>query len=306
MCIATAPKALIDVSMKHDARQNPEIEKFVGRTEISLDVADPLRIQLLAATLDRIGVAPWASDSLPPLAHWTCFLPDLATTDLAIDGHAKRTASSFLPADNELPRRMWAGSRVEFLSSVPLGAVITRRSTIKAVQPKAGRSGPLLFATVLHEIALADGTPAIREEQDIVYRPESQAAATSQRPDHIEYLPETAVRQITPDSRLLFRYSALTFNGHRIHYDADYVREVEGYPGIIVHGPLVATLLLDTLLRAQPKRAVTSFAFRGLSPAFANEPLALCLSGSDDSFEMECIGPCGTTMIATATLADRT
>ncbi|HWV61000.1 MAG TPA: MaoC family dehydratase N-terminal domain-containing protein, partial [Sphingopyxis sp.] len=174
-----------------------------------------------------------------------------------------------------LPRRMWAGSRIDFLAPVPVGAALTRVTTIDAIKPKRGASGALLFVTLRHEIS-ADGADAIREEQDIVFREAAGATPTLVvAPAEIPE-PADAVRSITPDPVLLFRYSALTFNAHRIHYDRDYARDVEGYAGLVVHGPLIATLLMGHALRAglAPRR----FAFRAEAPLIDGAPFHLCLA----------------------------
>jgi 3-methylfumaryl-CoA hydratase len=186
------------------------------------------------------------------------------------DGHPHR--GGFLPPVT-LPRRMWAGSRVIFRGALHVGAMAERTSLIKSVSVKQGKSGPLVFVTVAHEIAVS-GEPVILEEHDIVYRDPPQAgdapAAPKAAPTNAQWS-----QQIVPDPVLLFRYSALTFNGHRIHYDRSYVTEVEGYPGLIVHGPLIATLLIGLAVRELPGREISSFAFRAVSPLFDIEPFSV-------------------------------
>ena len=189
--------------------------------------------------------------------------------EIGPDGHARR--GGFLPPV-ELPRRMWAGGRFEFRSPIRVGDEIVRTSTIDNVTSKVGRTGPLVFVTVRHEVR-SNGAdePALVEFHDIVYRAERS-------PDEVEPPPTPAPtgapwqREIVPDDVLLFRYSALTFNGHRIHYDRRYVTEVEGYPGLIVHGPLLATLLLDLVRRNAPDAEVTAFRFRAVRPTFDLHP----------------------------------
>ncbi len=270
----------------------------IGRQEIADDVADPARVAGLAALLDH-AAPPWRPGTLPPLGHWLLFPPQVRQSLLGGDGHPHRGAAGLLPAV-DLPRRMWAGSRVRFLAAITLGAALRRTSTLVAATPKAGRSGAMLFATVRHEIH--DGaTLAIVEEQDIVYREAAAPGAITPRATG-EVPGDAVARTIVPDPVLLFRYSALTFNGHRIHYDRDYARQVEGYPGLVVHGPLIATLLLDLLLRRNPGAEVTGFTFRASAPAFDGEPLTLGFARADDAFALHAVGPHGVTTAASATL----
>jgi 3-methylfumaryl-CoA hydratase len=191
--------------------------------------------------------------------------------EIGADGHPKR--GGFLPPV-PLPRRMWAGGRLQFAHPIRVGEAVTRRSTITRVDAKQGRSGALVFVTVQHEISNAQGI-AVVEEHDIVYRADPEPGALPPTP-----LPaptnEDFSRTITPDPVLLFRYSALTFNGHRIHYDRSYVTEVEGYPGLIVHGPLIATLLVDLLRRELPNAVLTQFDFKAASPLFDLHPFSVC------------------------------
>jgi 3-methylfumaryl-CoA hydratase len=192
-------------------------------------------------------------------------------SDTGPDGHPKR--GGFLPPV-PLPRRMWAGSRMEFFAPLCVGDAIHRASRIVGVSATEGRSGTLVFVNVRHEIANARG-PLLVDQHDIVYRDlprpgESAPPPKMAPPDH------AWTREIRPDPVLLFRYSALTFNSHRIHYDHPYVTAVEGYPGLVVHGPLLATLLLDLLLRQRPRASVTRFEFRAIRPVFDTAPFAVC------------------------------
>jgi 3-methylfumaryl-CoA hydratase len=188
---------------------------------------------------------------------------------LGADGHPER--GGFLPPV-PLPRRMWAGGRLTFQRPLTLGVTAERQSRIEAVKVKQGRSGRLVFVTVRHVIADQDG-PCVEEEQDIVFRDEADRSAPAQP----VAAPTAATwrRVIRPDPVLLFRYSALTFNGHRIHYDQPYVTQIEGYPGLIVHGPLIATLLLDLVRREAPGRALARFSFRAVSPLFEIAPFTV-------------------------------
>jgi 3-methylfumaryl-CoA hydratase len=244
---------------------------WIGRSVVVDDVATAAPLQALSATLDRDDPPVGAGQALPPLWHWLYFLPVHRQSEIGPDGHPKR--GGFLPPV-PLARRMWAGSRLEFLAPIAAGRSMSRRSRIADVRLKEGRTGPLVFVNVQHEIS-TDGRLAIVEAQDIVYRDlplrgEPAPAAVAAAAD------ASWRRRIEPDAVLLFRYSALTFNGHRIHYDRRYATEVEGYPGLVVHGPLIATLLLDLLRRERPDVQVTRFAFRAVSPIFDLAPFELC------------------------------
>ncbi|MFC0812295.1 MaoC family dehydratase N-terminal domain-containing protein [Paracoccus panacisoli] len=231
---------------------------WIGRTETATETLRPFPADALAATLDRDESYPEGA-ALPDLWHWLYFLPLHRLSESGRDGHAAR--GGFLPPV-PLPRRMWAGSRFRFHAPLRVGAQATKRSTILKVEEKQGRSGPLCFVTVGHELIDGD-TLCIAEEHDIVYREDPAPGAPAPAP---QPAPEGSAfhRVISPDPVLLFRYSALTFNGHRIHYDQPYATGVEGYPGLVVHGPLLATLLMD-LLRRQDMGRVTGFAFRALA-----------------------------------------
>ena len=246
------------------------LKGWIGRQETLHDTATLFPVAALAATLDRDDPPPAAGDALPPLWHWLYFLPTARQSQLGPDGHPKR--GGFLPPV-DLPRRMWAGGRFGFQQPLRLGEPITRVSTIKDVAMKQGRTGPLIFVVVRHEVS-GPGGLALTEEHDIVYReaavPGEAAPAPPQAPPSAAWR-----RDIDADDVLLFRYSALTFNGHRIHYDRRYVTTEEGYPGLIVHGPLLATLLLD-LLRRNHAGQLKSFKFRALAPTFDTIPFAVC------------------------------
>jgi len=244
---------------------------WVGREQEADDLLDLNRARALQATLDDPRAALGPGDALPPLWHWAYFWSMARSETLGPDGHAAR--GGFLPPI-DLPRRMWAGSRVAFPRLPAIGSDVTRRSTIKSVEEKAGRSGALAFVTVEHVVGDSAG-PCIIEEHDIVYRAaaEKGAALPPGKP-----APETAkwVQQVEPDPVLLFRYSALTFNGHRIHYDQPYTTGEEGYPGLIVHGPLLATLMVGLVRREHPAARVTRFSFRALRPVFDTRPFTVC------------------------------
>lgn len=248
-----------------DAEAVARLQQWQGRSETLADQVTSAPVRALAATLDRDEPEPVAGVRLPELWHWLYFLPHHRQSEIGPDGHARR--GGFLPPV-PLPRRMWAGGRLSWEADNPLvvGDAIERTSTIASVSHKKGRSGELVFVLVRHEIRNARGL-ALTEEHDIVYRaaPAPGEAAPTPTPT-----PKDAAfsREIRPDDVLLFRYSALTFNGHRIHYDRRYVTEVEGYPGLIVHGPLIATLLVDLLRREKPQARLSKFEFRAVRPIF--------------------------------------
>jgi 3-methylfumaryl-CoA hydratase len=213
------------------------------------------------------------------LWHWLYFLPLHRQSEIGPDGHAKR--GGFLPPV-PLPRRMWAGSQFEFRSPIRVGDSVERTSTIADVSAKEGRTGRLVFVKVRHEVRCnGSAEPAIIEFHDIVYR-------EAKRPGDVEPPPQSAQtgaawqREIVPDDVLLFRYSALTFNGHRIHYDRKYVTEVEGYPGLIVHGPLIATLLMDLVRRRLPAADIATFRFKAVRPTFDLNPFRVNGQLQDD------------------------
>lgn len=245
-----------------DATTLAHLQTWQGQSEVLDDLITPAPVRALSATLDRDDPLPQAGTELPPLWHWLFFLPHHRQSDIGPDGHAKR--GGFLPPV-PLPRRMWAGGRLHWYAPLRVGDVVKRVSTIESVTHKSGRSGDLLFVLVKHEVHNAQGL-CLTEEHDIVYRPAPQAVDPVPTPVAAEKN-ATWQRDIAPDDVLLFRYSALTFNGHRIHYDRKYVTQVEGYPGLIVHGPLIATLLVD-LVRRHTARPIRSFEFKALRPTF--------------------------------------
>ena len=242
---------------------------WIGRSETSTDEITATPYAALSAMLDRTIGRPPKGTPLPPLWHWLYFLPLHRQSDIGPDGHARR--GGFLPPV-PLPRRMWAGSQFEFREPLRVGDRAVRVSTIADVNDKSGRSGPLVFVKVRHEVrANDDADPCIVEFHDIVYREASRPGEPVPAPQPAPPLARWR-RRFLPDDVLLFRYSALTFNGHRIHYDRKYVTEVEGYPGLIVHGPLIATLLLDLLRSERPDFVVRRFRFRAMRPLFDIHP----------------------------------
>ena len=243
---------------------------------LATDVVNVVPARALAATLDLRRTFE-EGDALPPPWHWQYFLSMSPMAEVGPDGHPQR--GGFLPPV-PLPRRMWAGSRMEFHRPLRIGDAITRVSRIADVTLKEGRSGTLVFVKVRHEIAGPQG-PALVDEHDIVYRdlPKPDDPAPSPRSAPVQCMWR---REIRPDPVLLFRYSALTYNSHRIHYDHPYVTKVEGYPGLVVHGPLLATLLLDLLVREQPRATIAHFEFRAVRPVFDVAPFFVCGQPSAD------------------------
>ena len=246
------------------------LQDWQGRGETRDDLIAAFPANALAATLDRDDEEYRIGDALPPLWHWLHFLPIHKLGESGYDGHA--ALGGFLPPV-PLPRRMWAGSRLEFLAPVTIGRSARKRSTVKSVTHKSGRSGDLVFVTVTHDV-FEDQKHCIREEQDIVYRALPDPNAPIPTPPHAPTSCDF-FRKTVPDPVLLFRYSALTFNGHRIHYDHPFCVGAEGYGGLVVHGPLLATLMLDLLRREYPAAKVTHFNFRALAPVFDTQQFSV-------------------------------
>lgn len=247
---------------------------WIGRTTETLDVVTPRLIASYRATFAP-HLAAVEGNVVPPGLHW-CLAPDIAETgQLGPDGHPAR--GNFLPPV-PLPRRMWAGSDLRLLGSLDADDRVYRRSTIAKVEEKRGRSGLLVFVTLRHEL-IKIGGPIVEEDQIIVYREAAGRNAASDAPPPPSLAPHR--REVNVDPALLFRYSALTFNSHRIHYDLPYTTEVEHYPGLVVHGPLQATLLLNfaTAFHGSPPK---TFSFRGSRPAAGAQTLTLCATPAED------------------------
>ncbi|WP_428533963.1 FAS1-like dehydratase domain-containing protein [Rhodopila sp.] len=263
------------------------LRSWIGRQETLHDQVTRFPVAALAATLDRDDRPPAAGDALAPLWHWLYFLPTAPQSVLGPDGHPQR--GGFLPPV-PLPRRMWAGGRFTFHRPLRVDDPITRTSTVQDVTVKHGRNGTLCFVLVRHEVS-AGSELALVEEHDIVYRDPPRPGDPPVAPAPA---PADAVwgRRIQPSEALLFRYSALTFNSHRIHYDRRYVTETEGYPGLIVHGPLIATLLID-LLRRHTDRAVATFRFRAVSPLFDTAPFSVLGVPNDNGASLWAANPDG-------------
>ncbi len=238
------------------------INRDVGATE----TFDRERHVRFDATFDRAHDP--ASRHIAPMSHLIHFQSDVPLTKLGPDGHAEH--GGFLPPI-PLPRRMWAGSRVDFIQPIEFGAEVTRRSRITSIKEKTGKSGLLVFVTTEHEF-LVDGAPHLRDEQSLVFREEATGSAA---PPPGETRTAAHSKPITPTPVLLFRYSAITFNSHRIHYDHPYTTQVEGYPGLIVHGPLQATFLAEYAQERSPGRSLKSLTFRAQRPVFDLAPFTV-------------------------------
>ncbi|WP_250514632.1 MaoC family dehydratase N-terminal domain-containing protein [Caballeronia sp. INDeC2] len=260
------------------SESNISLTEWLSKQKVTRDIVTAFPLSALAATLDRTE----PGRSVPPLWHWLYFLPVAPQTDIDSDGHPKR--GGFLPPV-PLPRRMWAGGRLTFHTPLAVGEQLIRTSTIERVEDKTGRSGRLVFVSVRHAIE-TDGKLKIEEEQDIVYRDAPRADAVASPAERAPH-GEVWRRVVDTGPVMLFRYSALTFNGHRIHYDRPYATEVEGYSDLVVHGPLVATLLIDLVARELPDVTVRRFTFKAVRPAFAGRPLTLCGRPSDDGNAVE-------------------
>jgi 3-methylfumaryl-CoA hydratase len=244
---------------------------WIGRTESRDDVVSPGPVAALSATLDRDDPRPKAGDPLPLLWHWLFFLPIHRQSELGADGHAR--LGGFLPPVL-LPRRMYAGGRIESHRSLCVGDSVSRLSRVEDVTYKEGRSGPLVFVKVRHRISNGTGL-ALIEDQDIVYREDSRPGESVPQPRRAPE-PASWTREVRPDEVLLFRYSALTFNGHRIHYDRHFTTTGQGYPGLVVHGPLIATMLADLVRNNLPAANVSAFSFRAVAPLFDTNPFRVC------------------------------
>ena len=260
------------------------LQSWIGKTETLTDDITAAPVRALSATLDRADADPVSGTELPALWHWRYFLPHQRQSELGPDGHAKR--GGFLPPV-PLPRRMWAGGRLRWHldNSLVVGDAVKRVSRIESVTHKAGRTGDLLFVLVKHELHNAKGL-ALSEEHDIVYRANPQPGDPVPSPQPAEQ-GAAWTAEVVPDDVLLFRYSALTFNGHRIHYDRRYVTEVEGYPGLIVHGPLIATLLMNLLRNKLPGARLLNFQFRAVRPVFDIAPFKIHGTPSPDGKTVE-------------------
>ena len=239
-----------------------DLSAWVGRSKTVSDRLDPTHAASIAVTLGQ--PKPEAGSELAPLWHWAYFLETVPLAETGRDGHPAR--GSFLPpADNR--NRMWAGGRIHFSGALKVGIEAEKTSTVLAIHEKQGRTGSLLFVTVKHEV-VQQGRCVISEEQDIVYREPSPPKLVGSEPVPASQWMQT----VNPTEVMLFRYSAVTFNSHRIHYDYPYVTQTEGYPGLVVHGPLIATMMCQAFVAANPNARLKQMAYRGLRPLIAPTP----------------------------------
>jgi hydroxyacyl-ACP dehydratase HTD2-like protein with hotdog domain len=269
--------------------------EFLGRREQRTDRVDPRLAEGLAATLGR----PLPAADLPPLWHWMLFQDWRPPAGLGRDGHPSR--GGFLPPVHDLPRRMWAGGQLDIHGTLRIDEVVTRETTITAIEQKEGTAGRLVFVSLRHDIAGPRG-PVLTERQDLVYRSAEGAAlrAAAPAPDW----PGATRADADTGAVTLFRYSALTGNGHRIHYDFPYATGVEGYPGLVVHGPLQATWLAQHALDMAPGERLVAFAFRGRRAAIGDRPLTLLGARDGRTIRLETRDEIGATCLAAeATLA---
>ncbi|MEQ1687002.1 MAG: MaoC family dehydratase N-terminal domain-containing protein [Sphingopyxis sp.] len=297
-------------------------QDWIGRSEQRTDLVTSGLVARLRATINSADIGEVAPQGI----HWCLCLPDTATAQLGEDGHPRRAglpvgkaqesgraglpvgkaqesgraglpvgkaqesgrdiAGAFLPPI-PLPRRMWASSKLAFHAPIAVGAAVARTSTITAITEKAGSSGPLVFVTLVHETR-CDGALAVEEEQVLVYRGAGVAPVHSAVSQPCDW---PHVRNLVPSEAMMFRYSALTFNAHRIHYDAPYAQRVEGYRGLVVHGPLSATLLIDLAREISSGAPLKSFEFRGVSPLFCGEPMTLVARRDESAITLAALGP---------------
>jgi 3-methylfumaryl-CoA hydratase len=255
------------------------LRQWIGRTEEASDIVTAQLVKGLRATLFMEIGQPMPGDAAPWTAHWCLAPPVYPMSALSADGHPTR--GGFLPPV-PLPRRMWAGGELEFLEPLRVGDETTRTSRIADVTMKTGSTGVLCFVSVEHLITTPRGM-AIRERQDIVYRDMSTtpAAARPASPPSAQHRESHMA-----DPVLLFRYSALTFNGHRIHYDRDYVTKVEGYPGLIFHGPMQAAFLVEFAAKLHGGAAPKKFSYRGVQPLFEGSEFSVNANESNAGMEL--------------------
>jgi 3-methylfumaryl-CoA hydratase len=257
------------------------LRQWIGRTSEAADTVTAQLVRGLRATLFMDIGEPKRGDAAPFTTHWCLGQPVFPAAELGPDGHPAR--GGFLPPV-PLPRRMWAGGELEFFEPLRVGDEVTRTSRIADVTMKSGSTGALCFVSVDHLITTPRGT-ALRERQDIVYRDVSPAPSAPAKPP----APPPAAQHREShmaDSVLLFRYSALTFNGHRIHYDRDYVTKVEGYPGLIFHGPMQAALQVEFAAKLHGGAAPTKFSYRGVQPLFEGSQFSVNANRTDAGMEL--------------------
>jgi 3-methylfumaryl-CoA hydratase len=274
---------------------------WVGRQEVTDDELCLAPALAAAAMFDDTSTNFATGSPLPPVWHWFYFLPRAPQALLGIDGHPQR--GGFMPPI-PYPRRMFAGARMRFHRPLLIGQPARREAIIRDIRLKSGRSGALAFVSVLCRFH-QEGRLCIEEEQDIVYREPGPAVASPRVLDWSPLPAGACSRIVTPDPKLLFRFSALTFNAHRIHYDRPYAIDEEGYPGLVVHGPLTAVLLMEVLRQQVVAQPVSEFSFRGLAPLFDLAPFRLVCTPEEGGFSLQAQAPDGTTaMSARAAIAN--
>lgn len=256
------------------------LSTWIGRSE---EIADTLTHRMASEYKATIAPYDFAPEGTAPMGiHW-CLAPLTVSADkLGLDGHPKR--GGFMPPV-PLERRMWAGGEVTIIAQIGIGDTVTRRSEITEITQKEGQSGPMVFVTIIHEYSTERGL-AIRDRQNVVYLNPTRKAQRLPAPNKDQLLQADYSEKVAVNSTLLFRYSAITFNGHRIHYDQDYTRTVEGYPDLVVHGPLQASFLMQYGARLGQGRALKSFRYRGERPLFVTEPLTLNARETVTGFEL--------------------
>ncbi|PPR22011.1 MAG: Mesaconyl-C(4)-CoA hydratase [Alphaproteobacteria bacterium MarineAlpha10_Bin2] len=260
-----------------DAQTESKFDDWIGNAREQRERIDTALTAGMSAALDRDDAPTKDGDPLPPCWHWMFFRDATVQSKLGTDGLPARGA---LMPPVPLPRRMWAASQIRFLAPLRLGEMALKRSEIASITEKSGKSGRLVFVNLRHTVLNAADEVAIEEEQNIVYTEAPKSGAMPPpRP-----APEEAAwrRELRPDPVMLFRYSALTFNPHRIHYDQPYCTQEEGYPGLVVHGPLIATLMVDLCRRSRPDAEIKEFSFRALSPLFVDHAMTLGGAPSDE------------------------
>lgn len=259
-----------------------KFSEWIGKKQISEDRCDQRSIQMLQALLNQKNQP---IQEVPHLFHWMNFPHVVNQSEIGSDGHPQK--GDFLPPI-PFPRRMWAGSRLEFIQPILVGQNLRRVSEIEDIQFKQGKNGALYFVTLNHLI-YADDVLVIKEQQDIVYKqdtPPTPPSSTINPPSISPELNYSFKQQYTLDTTALFRYSALTFNGHKIHYDRSYATQIEGYPGLVVHGPLLATLLMQTLHDKYPDKIIHKFEFRAIKPVFDFNEFYICGDVHEQSAEL--------------------
>ena len=265
-------------------------DSYIGNELRQSDAITPALIERYKAVIGDDG----RKANLPYGLHWCLCLPKAAMEELGPDGHPK--TGGFLPK-SPLPRRMWASSDVQFLRPLKVSGSVDRVSTIQSAKSKLGRSGELLFVNVEH-VTVCEGEDSIREIQTIVYREPSSAKLTLPAAIQHDLSEWEFTESLTPNEAFLFRFSALTFNTHRIHYDLPYAVKEEGYPALVVHGPLMASLLLRFATQILYGKEIETFKFRGISPAYCSETISLAANLEKEGLELAIIGSDGRTVMS--------